>query len=77
MTKNNFLKIYNRIPWSLVFILTFFVVWILNLNVKISLSIYALIAFIDIFATILEKKKIQLILDVIAIIILIGFLIFS
>ncbi|MFJ7932633.1 hypothetical protein [Peribacillus sp. NPDC096448] len=74
--KDRYLKIYNTINWPIIFFAIFLVVFLFDINVRIALVLYAFIVCLDIVAVLIQKNTKQFIINIFAVVILFGLMLF-
>lgn len=68
--KNKFLKIYEKINWSIILFVVFLLVLFFNLNLYIALTFYLIVIFLDGIVMYLTKQKKGFIISVVSALVL-------
>lgn len=68
--KNKFLKIYEKINWSIILFVVFLLVLFFNMNLYIALTFYLIVIFLDGIVMYLTKQKKGFIISVVSALVL-------
>ncbi|EIA19769.1 hypothetical protein [Listeria fleischmannii] len=68
--KDKFLKIYEKINWSIILFVVFLLVLFFNLNLYIALTFYLIVIFLDGIVMYLTKQKKGFIISVVSALVL-------